>query len=264
RNVVLGLFTWSDDAAFDHREIDHEFSRWGNAADTNNAQFVVQPFDTNGHLVRYAMPTGLVASTHTFDWRTNRVNFQSSRGLQSTNPAPTNLVSQWTYSLTVPPSGDENLRMNLWLYEGSAPANNQEVEVIVRQFEFTPLDSDGDGIPDTWEIQHGFDPNNAADAALDADSDGRSNLEEFRSDTDPRNANSFFVVCDVRRNTNQFILRFSAAAARTYTVSFRDSLSSGSWTNWTNLPAPAFARVLSVTNIVPASVTNRFYRVTTP
>lgn len=33
-------------------------------------------------------------------------------------------------------------------------------------------DSDGDGIADSWEVSHGFDPLNAADAAQDADGDG--------------------------------------------------------------------------------------------
>ncbi|HNR30783.1 MAG TPA: hypothetical protein PKI11_07820, partial [Candidatus Hydrogenedentes bacterium] len=28
-NAVLGLFTWSDEAAYNHREIDIEFARWG-------------------------------------------------------------------------------------------------------------------------------------------------------------------------------------------------------------------------------------------
>ena len=43
-NVTLGLFTWSDDPAFTDREIDVEGGRWQNPADTNNAQFVVQPY----------------------------------------------------------------------------------------------------------------------------------------------------------------------------------------------------------------------------
>jgi hypothetical protein len=47
-------------------------------------------------------------------------------------------------------------------------------------------DDDGDGMPDAFELQHGFDPANPADAAQDADGDGASNLVEYQFGTDPR------------------------------------------------------------------------------
>ncbi|HIH49275.1 TPA: hypothetical protein HA296_06765 [Candidatus Woesearchaeota archaeon] len=46
-------------------------------------------------------------------------------------------------------------------------------------------DTDGDGMPDTWEQQYGFDPNNPADAALDKDDDDLTNAEEFQRKTNP-------------------------------------------------------------------------------
>jgi pectate lyase len=46
-------------------------------------------------------------------------------------------------------------------------------------------DADHDGMPNTWESMHGFDPNNSADAFLDADGDGYSNIEEFLNGTAP-------------------------------------------------------------------------------
>jgi hypothetical protein len=48
-------------------------------------------------------------------------------------------------------------------------------------------DSDGDGMCDAWEVDHGLNPFSAADAALDSDSDGRSNLAEYQANTDPNN-----------------------------------------------------------------------------
>jgi hypothetical protein len=43
-NMVLGPFVYDSDPSFNHRETDIEASRWGNALDPTNAQFVVQPY----------------------------------------------------------------------------------------------------------------------------------------------------------------------------------------------------------------------------
>lgn len=51
-------------------------------------------------------------------------------------------------------------------------------------------DSDGDGLPDNWEVAHGMDPNNDADALADADGDGLYALLEFQSLSDPRKLDS--------------------------------------------------------------------------
>ncbi|AGA78941.1 pectate lyase [Echinicola vietnamensis] len=48
-----------------------------------------------------------------------------------------------------------------------------------------PVDSDGDGMPDAWETQHGLDPQNGEDGALDSDGDGYTNVEEYLNGTDP-------------------------------------------------------------------------------
>jgi len=42
-----------------------------------------------------------------------------------------------------------------------------------------PKDSDGDGIPDTWELRNDLNPKNPKDGNKDSDKDGYTNLEEY-------------------------------------------------------------------------------------
>lgn len=46
-------------------------------------------------------------------------------------------------------------------------------------------DTDGDGMPDGWEVEHGLNPDDAADASLDYNHNGLTNLEEYKRDYDP-------------------------------------------------------------------------------
>ena len=89
--VVLGLFTWSNDSAYNYREIDVELARWNNALDPNNSQFVVQPAGA-GQLQRFAVPAGVTNSTFTFTWQPGRVDFQALRGEFTAMPTATNIL----------------------------------------------------------------------------------------------------------------------------------------------------------------------------
>ncbi|WP_309380814.1 type I secretion C-terminal target domain-containing protein [Cerasicoccus frondis] len=51
------------------------------------------------------------------------------------------------------------------------------------------LDSDGDGMPDLWEMRYGLNPYYAGDAALDGDEDGWNNAAEFGKGSDPTSSN---------------------------------------------------------------------------
>jgi hypothetical protein len=56
---------------------------------------------------------------------------------------------------------------------------------VIRLQVVTSGDSDGDGLPDDWELAHGLDPNNPVDALDDPDQDGLTTLAEYQGGTDP-------------------------------------------------------------------------------
>ena len=131
-NVVLGLFTWSDDPAYDNREIDIEFSRWNNALGSSNTQYTVQPYTNSSNVMRWALQPGYSASSHSWRWTSRSIAFLSS--------AFGNSLAQWSYTRRngVPKPGGETPRINLWLSRGAPPSNGLPVEVIISKFEFVP------------------------------------------------------------------------------------------------------------------------------
>jgi hypothetical protein len=141
--VVFGLFTWDDaDPAEHHREIDIELmATWRDTNSVINAQFVLQPYEIQGHLHRWSMPwTGpaAAASTHAFTWEPDRIHWLSFVGHSRELPAGAKLLQEWTYrGEGIPHPGRENVRTNLWLVQ-PLPADSPEPEVIISRFDFEP------------------------------------------------------------------------------------------------------------------------------
>lgn len=135
--VVLGMFTWSDDPAYSHREIDIEISRWGDA-NNKNAQFVIQPYTRPQNIVRFQIPRRLDKTMHWFRWEPNSVSFQSLMGLNSGPGHDNAIIRKHSFAEGIPQAGDENARMNLWLINGQPPTDNGVVEIIIEKFEFVP------------------------------------------------------------------------------------------------------------------------------
>jgi hypothetical protein len=134
-NVVFGLFTWNDDPADNHRELDIEFARWGNAAYANG-QYTVQPYTVPGNQVTFNEPAGVSQSTHSLVWGAASAAFTSVRGHAPTLADPSLRIAEKTFTQGVPAAGGENARMNLWLFEGRQPINRKDVEIVVKRFEF--------------------------------------------------------------------------------------------------------------------------------
>jgi pectate lyase len=83
-------------------------------------------------------------------------------------------------------SVDERIIMETRLGTGRIIDDPSEVGGWPEIASGTPCpDSDHDGMPDDFEMQHGFDAEDPADGPLDSDGDGYTNVEEFLNATDP-------------------------------------------------------------------------------
>ena len=124
-------------------------------------------------------------------------------------------------------------------------------------------DTDGDGIPDLWELANGMNPNSAADATLDSDGDGQSNKAEYLAGTNPQLPGSKLAASVAKTVTpGQYAITFTAIAGKSYTVRYKDDLLAATWTTLQQVSAPASDTVTTI-NDTP-SVPKRFYQVVTP
>ena len=126
------------------------------------------------------------------------------------------------------------------------------------------LSATGDGIPNWWKQQYGFDPlstNGNNNANADPDGDGMSNLQEYLAGTDPTNsASSFRITSIVPTNGSDVLVTWTTGLAKTNALQ-----------STTNFPT-GYADIFIVTNTTgtvtnytdPGAVTNgpsRYYRV---
>jgi hypothetical protein len=135
-SVVLGEFTWDSFVPqFNFREIDLELSRWGNSSGPND-QYVIQPYTHSGNRHQFTLPPRTTGLSQSFDWTTSSVQFVSRQ--QGPSGAGSRIAS-WTYSGSdIPQPGTGNARINLWLNNGTPPANGHDVEVVLSHFSFKP------------------------------------------------------------------------------------------------------------------------------
>jgi hypothetical protein len=168
RNVVLGFFTWDDNyldiGAFS--EIDIELTKWGDPV-SMNLYYSVQPIygpDTVSGMYPERSASRLFwldvpISTHSFTWSPDSIIFYSHEGFDDPDGRP---LGTWEFTSANPPrryntttlatpvvipapGATTSIRINLWLNDkdksglGDPPANGQEVEVVIDDFEYTPL-----------------------------------------------------------------------------------------------------------------------------
>jgi len=134
---------------------------------------------------------------------------------------------------------------------------NGSIDIYRLDLDAAPADSDGDGLPDAWEIIY-FDGLGASPDG-DADGDGMGNLQEYLAGTNPRDGASILALQALRSATTGAVhLVWAAAPGVRYQVEYRDTLEAAAWAplGASAIYGSATATVIDADAPAPA----RFYR----
>ncbi len=193
----------------------------------------VNPTTTNDLLATVTSATDADGDPITFvyQWQesTNNTTFGDLGGQTSSNLLAAITVAGDYYRVVITPNDG---------ITNGAPFTTASVLV--------PVDADGNGINDDWEVQYfghiGVDPN------ADPDGDGFSNLQEFLAGTDPTNSASAFRITSVAPEGNDLHVTWMTGVGKTNALQFTTGDADGSFTN-------DFTDLFSVTNTI-GSTTN--------
>ena len=133
KNVVLGLFAYKDD----EHEVDIEFSRWGNLK-ADLTWFTVQPrpYITGYNTYSSKIKLNDKFSTHSFLWSQEAVFFKSLYANHSAEKKELT-VNSFTSPVRANAVGAKAF-INLWLFQGKPPSDRKDVEIVIRNFKYTP------------------------------------------------------------------------------------------------------------------------------
>ena len=146
RNVVLGLFNYAASEEIGPsgtNEIDIEITPWGDKQNPNRLNWTVYPYKAGPKAVAEHRVLKLSgdASTHRFIWSASQIDYASYDGYPDSPGFA--LLHSWVYAPDDPathiPQVPLVLHINLWLLEG-IPEKDKPVEVIIRNFRFTPAE----------------------------------------------------------------------------------------------------------------------------
>ena len=147
---------------------------------------------------------------------------------------------------------------------GHNNSTNETLEVESVRIGPGPVDSDGDGMTDDYEIANGLDPNSPPgnpDANLDPDGDGQTNLNEFLAGTAANDPASTFRIISIATGpgANQFTVSFTSVAGKGYQLEHSPDL--GNLTAWVALAGtfPATGSTTTGVGTLPAGPGDKYF-----
>jgi hypothetical protein len=133
--AVLSMTTFDDWANEQHyREMDIEMGQWGDASNTNNAQYAVQPFYVPGNVAPFRAPPG--ALTHSLRWESGRASFRTIR--DSGSGSGTKVIAEHVFTSGVPEPGQERFLLMFYDVASDKTPLQQGGEVVIEKFEYLP------------------------------------------------------------------------------------------------------------------------------
>jgi hypothetical protein len=116
------------------REMDVEVGGWSDAANKNNARYVIQPLYIPGNLFAFAAPSGTL--TYVLRWEPGHASFKTFRGRSAR--AGAQLVSEHEFTSGIPAPGKAILRLIFYVVASDKHPMQKPSEVMVEKFEYLP------------------------------------------------------------------------------------------------------------------------------
>jgi hypothetical protein len=131
----FSMFTFDEWGSEQHfREMDVEVGGPGDAANKNNARYVIQPLYMAGNLFAFAAPSGTL--TYVLRWEPGHASFKTFRG--SSVGGGAQLVSEHEFTSAIPAPGKAIIRLIFYAVASEKNPMQKPSEVVVEKFEYLP------------------------------------------------------------------------------------------------------------------------------